>query len=161
MGLFKSKDQKEVEIAVDYLNQFLVDQFNTWDKKLKLMIGAKAATENPLEKVEPFAQLVWIESYKFAIQLLIESEKTYEKVRIKTPLITNVIGHDEFINASRMQSRRIGESVGSVMREICDIKPDWYPHFAKHLEEPLMGELKQKAKDSLEQYLKENQNYYS
>jgi hypothetical protein len=161
MGIFKSKDQKEVEIAIDHLNQFLINQYENWVKKLKLMIGAKAASEHPLEKVEPFARQVWIETYKYSIQLMIESEKTYELVLMKTPLVKQVLGHNEFMKASSDQARRIGESVGAVMREICEIKPDWYPAFNKHVEEPLLKELKEKAKESLKDYLIANSKYYS
>ena len=161
MGIFKSKDQKEVELAINYLNQFLIDQYNSWTKKLNLMIGAKAASEHPLEKVEPFAQQVWIEAYKYSIQLMIESEKTYELVQIKTPLVSLVLGHDEFMKASSNQAKRIGESVGSVMKEICEIHPDWYPAFSKHLEEPLMSQLKEKAKESMAEYLRVNSKYHS
>lgn len=161
MGIFKSKDQKEVELAIGYLNQFLIDQYNNWTKKLNMMIGAKAASEHPLEKVEPFAQQVWVEAYKYSIQMMIESEKTYEMVQIKTPIVSYVLGHDEFIKASSDQAKRVGESVGSVMREICDIHPDWYPSFMKHLEEPLISELKAKAKVEMEDYLKVNSKYHS
>ena len=161
MGIFKSKDQKEIELAVGYLNQFLIDQYNNWIKKLNLMIGAKAASEHPLEKVEPFAQQVWIEAYKYSIQLMIESEKTFELVNTKTPLVNLVISHDEFMKASSDQGKRIGESVGSVMKEICEMHPDWYPVFSKHLEEPLMTELKNKAKESMAEYLELNSKYHS
>jgi hypothetical protein len=47
------------------------------------------------------------------------------------------------------------------MREICDIHPDWYPSFMKHLEEPLISELKAKAKVEMEDYLKVNSKYHS
>lgn len=161
MSIFKSKDQKEVELAIGYLNQFLIDQYDAWAKKLKMMIGAKAASEHPLEKVEPFAQQVWVETYKYSMSLMIESEKTYELVQIKTPMVSQVLGHNEFMKASNNQIRRIGESVGSVMREICEIHPDWYPAFNKHLEDPLLSELKAKAKESMAEYLKVNSKYYS
>jgi hypothetical protein len=161
MGIFKSKDQKEVEIAIGYLNQFLIDQYDNWTKKLRMMIGAKAASEHPLEKVEPIARLVWIETFKYSMQLMIESEKIYELVTIKTPMISSVLSHDEFMKASSNQSKRIGASVGLIMKEICQIHPDWEASFNKHLEEPLVSELKTKAKESISEYLKDNSKYHS
>jgi hypothetical protein len=161
MGIFRSKEEKEVEIAIAYLNQFLIDQYNDWTKKLQFMIHPQAASENPFEKVEPFVQQVWIETLKYSMQLTIESEKKYELVQMKTPLISIVLPHDEFMKASRDQGKRIGESVGSVIRELCEIKPDWEASLMKHLEEPLVSKLKAKAKSSISDYLKANSDYYS
>jgi hypothetical protein len=161
MGFFKSKEQKEVEIALVYLNQFLIDQYKDWTKRLQLMIGAKATSENAFEKVEPFVQQVWVETYKYSIQLMIESGKAYEFIQNKTPLISVVLPLDEYKKATRDQARRIGESVGSVIRELCDIKPEWEDSLMKHLDEPLVSELKAKAKESLSDYLKANSDYYS
>lgn len=161
MGIFKSREQKDVELAINYLNEFLIEQFKNWNAHLYRMISPKAASENPLEKVEPFLRIVWVEAYKASMQMVVEGRKNYFLVKTKTPSISNVLSHSDFEKALSDQSRRIGESVGKTVRELCDLKPDWYPSLIQHLEDPLMAELKNKAKEELKDYLDINREFYS
>ena len=160
MGLFQSKAEKELALAVNYLNEFLSNFMAEWDKKLKFMISAKAASQQPIEKVEPFLRSVWIETYKSGIELMIESEKQYSLVSIKTPSIKSYISHDEFKSIYSKFGIEIGESVGKIVREMCDIHPEWFASLELHFEEPLLTELKDKAKQELADYLKINKQYY-
>jgi hypothetical protein len=161
MGLFQSKAEKELALAINYLNQFLTDFMAQWDKKLKLMISAKAASEQPLEKVEPFMRRVWVETYKSAIELMIESEKQYSLVSIKTPNIRNYINHNEFKKVYSGFAKEIGESVGKIVREMCGINPEWSESLLPHFDEPLLSEFKSKAKEELKEYLERNSEYFS
>ena len=65
------------------------------------------------------------------------------------------------MQAASDQGRRIGESVGQVAKEICDIHPDWFETLKLHVEEPVMSELKSKAKAEMADYLNSNRNYFS
>jgi hypothetical protein len=161
VGIFQSKAEKDLVLAINFLNEFLSDFMSQWDKKLKFMISSKAASEQPLEKVEPFMRRVWIETYKSGIELMIESEKRYELVSIRTPSIRNYINHEEFKSVYSNFVRELGQSVGVIVKEICDINNDWSPSLFCHLEDPLLNEFKSIAKEELKEYLHSNGKYYS
>jgi hypothetical protein len=91
---------------------------------------------------------------------MIESEKQYSLVSIKTPSIRSYISHDEFKSIYSKFGIEIGESVGKIVREMCDIHPEWFASLELHFEEPLLTELKDKAKQELADYLKINKQYY-
>lgn len=160
MGFFQSKAEKELALAINYLNEFLSNFMAEWEKKLKLIISAKAASEQPIEKVEPFMHRVWIETYKSGIELMIESEKQYSLVSIKTPNVRNYISHNEFRSVYARFVKEIGESVGAIVREMCEIHPEWSDLLFSHLEEPYLSEFKSKAKVEMKEYLDSNSTYY-
>jgi len=51
MGIF-SKKPTELDLALNHLNNILINHYQDWAKTLRLALGAKAASEQPIEKVE-------------------------------------------------------------------------------------------------------------
>jgi hypothetical protein len=70
----------------------LINHYQDWAKTLRLALGAKAASEQPIEKVEPFVRSVWVECYVRAIALKKEADHHYMLVTVKTPEIET--GHE-------------------------------------------------------------------
>lgn len=145
MGIF-SKKPTEIDLALNHLNNILIDHYQDWEKTLRLALGAKAASQQPIEKVEPFVRSVWVECYVRAIALKQKADHHYILVTVKTPEIQSVLSASEFQKALSDQLRRMGELLGGVVREIGDLSPTHYEPLMKHLEEPELSKIKDEAK---------------
>lgn len=44
MGIFQSKESKELDLALNYLNERIIKHYDDWDRTLRLNIGATAAS---------------------------------------------------------------------------------------------------------------------
>ena len=145
MGIF-SKKPTELDLALNHLNNILINHYQDWAKTLRLALGAKAASEQPIEKVEPFVRSVWVECYVRAIALKQEADHHYMLVTVKTPEIESVLPPAEFQKALSDQLRRMGELLGGVVREIGEFSPTHKEPLMEHLEEPELSKIKEEAK---------------
>jgi hypothetical protein len=145
MGIF-SKKPSELDLALNHLNNVLIDHYQDWAKTLRMALGAKAASELPIEKVEPFVRSVWVVCYLRAIRLQQAAEAEYQLVKIKTPEIQSVLSDSMFFDAMHDQIRRMGELLGGVIREIGELSPNHLEPLLKHLEEPELTKIKEEAK---------------
>ena len=145
MGIF-SKKPTELDLALNHLNNILINHYQDWAKTLRLALGAKAASEQPIEKVEPFVRSVWVECYVRAIALKKVADHHYLLVKVKTPEIESVLPASEFQKALSDQLRRMGELLGGVVREIGEFSPTHKEPLLKHLEEPELSKIKEEAK---------------
>jgi hypothetical protein len=145
MGIF-SKKPTDLDLALNHLNNILINHYQDWAKTLRLALGAKAASEQPIEKVEPFVRSVWVECYVRAIALKKEADHHYMLVAVKTPEIESVLPESEFQKALSDQLRRMGELLGGVVREIGEFSPSHKEPLMRHLQEPELGKIKEEAK---------------
>ena len=145
MGIF-SKKPSQLDLALNHLNNILINHYQDWEKTLRFVLGAKAASQQPIEKVEPFVRSVWVECYVRAIALKQEADHHYMLVTIKTPEIQSVLSPAAFQQALSDQLRRMGELLGGVVWEIKEFSPTHYERLMKHLEEPELSKIKEEAK---------------
>ena len=125
MGIFKSKLDKQVELGVSELQELVTKHYNDWDKVLKLTITAKKAAEFPLKTIEPVIRKMWVECYVRAMLLHTECEIEYKAIAVRIPEIEFMFPIGKLGQIVRAQGRTMGEDLGSVVREICEIKPDY------------------------------------
>lgn len=153
MGIFESKQQKQVSAALAELNLFMEEDFWDWDKKIKLTITSKKASEFPVETIEPVLRNLWVECMARSILLSENAEKKYRELIRRVPSLSTA--HDEEIFNLRLSSQRkdMGAILGSVVHEICSIKPEYGGTLLKHLEEPELTKIKEDAKKAVKDYL--------
>ena len=147
MGIFKSKLDKQVELGVSELQELVTKHYNDWDKVLKLTITAKKAAEFPLKTIEPVIRKMWVECYVRAMLLHTECEIEYKAIAVRIPEIEFIFPIGKLGQIVRAQGRTMGEDLGSVVREICEIKPDYLETLELHLEEPELSKIKNEAKE--------------
>ena len=147
MGIFKSKLDKQVELGVSELQELVTKHYNDWDKVLKLTITAKKAAEFPLKTLEPVIRKMWVECYVRAMLLHTECEIEYKAIAVRIPEIEFIFPIGKLGQIVRAQGRTMGEDLGSVVREICEIKPDYLETLELHLEEPELSKIKNEAKE--------------
>ena len=147
MGIFKSKLDKQVELGVSELQELVTKHYNDWDKVLKLTITAKKAAEFPLKTIEPVIRKMWVECYVRAMLLHTECEIEYKAIAVRIPEIEFMFPIGKLGQIVRAQGRTMGEDLGSVVREICEIKPDYLETRELHLEEPELSKIKNEAKE--------------
>ena len=147
MGIFKSKLDKQVELGVSELQELVTKHYNDWDKVLKLTITAKKAAEFPLKTIEPVIRKMWVECYVRAMLLHTECEIEYKAIAVRIPEIEFMFPIGKLGQIVRAQGRTMGEDLGSVVREICEIKPDYLETLELHLEEPELSKIKNEAKE--------------
>ena len=147
MGIFKSKLDKQVELGVSELQELVTKHYNDWDKVLKLTITAKKAAEFPLKTLEPVIRKMWVECYVRAMLLHTECEIEYKAIAVRIPEIEFMFPIGKLGQIVRAQGRTMGEDLGSVVREICEIKPDYLETLELHLEEPELSKIKNEAKE--------------
>ena len=147
MGIFKSKLDKQVELGVNELQELVTRHYNDWDKVLKLTITAKKAAEFPLKTIEPVIRKMWVECYVRAMLLHTECEIEYKAIAVRIPEIEFIFPIGKLGQIVRAQGRTMGEDLGSVVREICEIKPDYLETLELHLEEPELSKIKNEAKE--------------
>ena len=147
MGIFKSKLDKQVELGVSELQELVTRHYNDWDKVLKLTITAKKAAEFPLKTIEPVIRKMWVECYVRAMLLHTECEIEYKAIAVRIPEIEFMFPIGKLGQIVRAQGRTMGEDLGSVVREICEIKPDYLETLELHLEEPELSKIKNEAKE--------------
>ena len=147
MGIFKSKLDKQVELGVSELQELVTKHYNDWDKVLKLTITAKKAADFPLKTIEPVIRKMWVECYVRAMLLHTECEIEYKAIAVRIPEIEFIFPIGKLGQIVRAQGRTMGEDLGSVVREICEIKPDYLETLELHLEEPELSKIKNEAKE--------------
>ena len=147
MGIFKSKLDKQVELGVSELQELVTKHYNDWDKALKLTITAKRAAEFPLKTIEPVIRKMWVECYVRAMLLHTECEIEYKAIAVRIPEIEFMFPIGKLGQIVRAQGRTMGEDLGSVVREICEIKPDYLETLELHLEDPELSKIKNEAKE--------------
>jgi len=146
VGLFGRNSRKEIDLALNHLNGVLISHYQDWDKTLKLSLGAEACSQQPIEKVAPAFRTMWVECHRRALLMFLDARKNYELVANKTPAIELVLSFQEYDQAMRLQGKRMGELMGSLMRKTCDLNPCHEEELSKFLDEPEMGEIKEEAK---------------
>jgi hypothetical protein len=146
MALFENKQQKEMRAALAELNLFMEDDFWDWDKKIKLTITPRKASEFPVETIEPVLRSLWVECMVRSMLLSVKAERKYKELILRVPSLSSA--HDEEIFNLRLSSQRkeMGTILGSVVHEICNIKPDYGSTLLKHLEEPELTRIQEEAK---------------
>jgi hypothetical protein len=154
MGLFTSKEQKAVDAALVELNDFMKADFDDWDRSLKLTIGAKRASEHPIEKIEPVVRQMWVECYARAIVFSAKVEAKYKEIVRRVPTFSNTVSEATFEKLVSQQRREMGGLMGTLVREICEFKPEYKVVLQIHLEEPEMSSLKNEAKEAVQDLLK-------
>jgi hypothetical protein len=147
MGIFKSKLDRQVELGVSELQELVTKHYKDWDKVLKLTITAKTAAGFPLEIIEPVIREMWVECYVRAMSLHTECEIKYNGIAIRIPEIQYLFPIGKLGQIVRAQGRTMGEDLGSVVREICEIKPEYLETLGLHLEEPELSKIKNEAKE--------------
>ena len=118
MAIFRSKESKELDLALNYLNERLIKHYADWDRTLKLSIGATAASQQPLDGVVNAVRIMWRECFARSLYLGIDCRHQYELVQIKTPLITTVISETQFAQIEFQQSTRIIELMQQLVEDI-------------------------------------------
>jgi hypothetical protein len=146
MGLFASKEQKEINTALQELKDFMMKDFKDWDRTLKLTISAKRASEHPIEKIEPVVRQMWVECYARAIVFSANVEAKYEILLKRVPSFGNTISESNFESLVSQQRREMGALIGTLVREISEFKPEYGETLQKHLEEPEISIIKNEAK---------------
>jgi hypothetical protein len=153
MGLFASKEQKEIDSAVQELKDFMMEDFKDWDRTLKLTISAKRASEHPIEKIEPVVRQMWVECYARAIVFSANVEAKYEILLKRVPSFGNTISVSTFNSLVSQQRREMGALLGTLVKEISEFKPEYGDTLQKHLEEPELSVLKNEAKEAVKNLL--------
>jgi len=146
VGIFSRGSKREVDLALNHLNQILITHFQDWERTLNLSLGAEACSQQPIEKVAPAFRTMWVECHKRALIMLLEARKNYQLVAIKTPMILNVLSSEEFDQVTRDQMRRMGELMGLLMRKTCELNPSHQHELSQLMEEPEIGRIKEEAK---------------
>ena len=153
MGLFENKQEKELRAALAELSLFMEKDFWDWDKRIKLAITPRKASEFPVEVIEPVLRSLWVECMARSIVFSARAESKYMELVLRIPSFSTA--HDEEIFNLRLsnQLKDMGSILGSVVHEICNIKPDYASMLEKHLEEPELTKIKEDAKKAVKDYL--------
>ena len=146
MGLFTSREQRELQAAMTEVKDFFDAHFKDWDRALKLTIGAQRASEFPVEKIEPVIRGAWVEAYARGIIFGDLAEKKYEELSRKYSGFSTSLPLTDYRSSVSFQLRKFGGLVGNLVFEIGKIEPDYLEVLEKHLEEPEISKIQQEAK---------------
>ena len=145
MGIFQSKQSKELDLALNYLNERLIKHYADWDRTLKLNIGATAASQKPLEGVISAVRITWLECFARSLYLGIDCRYQYDLVEMKTPLITTVISESKFAEIEFQQATRIIQLMQQLVEDISDIKPEYRDSLESLKREPEVSKIQAEA----------------
>lgn len=149
MGIFASKDQKALAIAMDEVKSFFDGHYKDWERTLALTIGAKRASEFPVEQIEPTIRQMWVECYARSIVFENASKVFYENAAKKYPNLRSHLPITDYRQAVSFQLSKFGGLLGTLVKEICDIKPDYLSVLEKHLDEPELSIIKNEAMEAV------------
>jgi hypothetical protein len=153
MGLFQSKESKELDLALNYLNERLIKHYDDWDRTLRLNIGATAASQQPLEKVVDAVRVMWLECFARSLYVGIDCRHHFELVKIKTPLITTVVSESKFAEGEFKQATRIIQLMQQLVDKISTIKPE-YRNLLESLNcEPELSKIQEESQNLLRRAL--------
>ena len=155
MALFEDKKKKETSAAISQLNLLMEKEFWDWDKKVKLTITARKASEFPVEILEPVLRNLWVECMARSILLTAKAESAYKEAVLKIPNVAIEFPAELFNLRLSNDRKEMGSILGNVVHEICTMKPDYASTLDKHLEEPELSKIKEDAKKAVKDYLKE------
>jgi hypothetical protein len=155
MALFQSKQQKEINAALTELSLLMEEDFREWDKRVKITITARKASEFPVETLEPVLRNLWVECMVRSILLSANAESKYKELVLRVPSVASEFPVEVFNLRLSNQRKEMGFVLGSVVHEICNIKPDYESTLGKHLEEPELTKIKEEAKKVAKDYLEE------
>jgi hypothetical protein len=153
MGIFENKQQKEIRAALAELSLFVEEDFWDWDRKIKLTISARRASEFPVETIEPVLRNLWVECMARSILFSEKAESKYKELIRRVPGLSFEYDEEVFNLRLSVQRKEMGSILGSVVNEICKIKPDYGSTLLKHLEEPELTKIKEDAKKAVKDYL--------
>jgi len=155
MAIFRSKESKELDLALNYLNERLIKHYADWDRMLKLNIGATAASQQPLEGVINAVRIMWSECFARSLYLGIDCRHQYDLVKIKTPSITSEISESRFAQVEFQQSTRIIELMQQLVEDISLIKPDYRDSLEALKREPELSKIQSKSQALLKKALEQ------
>ena len=154
MGIFQSKASRELDLALNYLNERLIKHYDDWEWVLKMNIGAEAASQQPLEGVIQAVRTMWVECFARSVYVGIDCRHHYDLVRIKTPAISTVITESQFGEIEFQQATRIIQRMQDLVLKICELKPSYREELAALKIEPefslIRGESQSLLKKALE-----------
>jgi hypothetical protein len=153
MAIF-NKGNKEIDLGLNYLNELLIKQVNDWSRFVELSLTAKAASELPVERLEPFVRDLWIECYARSIVMTGLVNLRYQQVCEITPIIREIVPQAKLNESISNQARQMGEILGGVVRQIILLNEDHKPGLESHLDEPLLSELQAESKIRAAEHLK-------
>lgn len=152
MGIFASKDQKQLAATMDEVKSFFDSHFEDWDRTLKLTIGAKRASEFPVEQIEPVIRKMWVECYARAIVFESEAVIFYEEEARKYPNLRVHLPIDGYKQSISFQLKKFGELLGTLVKEIGELKPDYLEVLEKHLHEPELSKIRSEAIEAVKNF---------
>ena len=153
MTLFQSKKQTVVNAALAELSLFMEEDFREWDKRVKITITARKASEFPVETIEPVLRNLWVECMARSIMLSSNAESKYMELVSRVPSFSSELSVEEFNLLLSRQRKEMGSILGSVVEKICQIKPDYTSSLERLLEEPEVTKIKEDAKKAVKDYL--------
>jgi hypothetical protein len=153
MGIFQSKESKELDLALNYLNERLIKHYADWDRTLKLNIGATAASQKPLEGVVNAVRIMWRECFARSLYLGIDSRHQYDLVKIRTPKIITIIPEDRFAEVEFQQATRIIQLMQQLVEDISNIKPEYRDSLESLNREPDLSKIQAEAQTLMKQAL--------
>lgn len=153
MGIFQSKESKELDLALNYLNERIIKHYDDWDRTLRLNIGATAASQKPLEAVVDAVRVMWLECFARSLYIGIDCRHHFELVRIKTPLITTVISESKFAEVEFQQATRIIQLMQQLVEDISAIKPEYRNSLESLKREPELGKIQEESQTLMKRAL--------
>ena len=153
MSLFRSKESKELDLALNYLNERLIKHYADWDRTLKLSIGATAASRQPVEGVVNAVRIMWRECFARSLYLGIDCRHQFDLVKVKTPTIVTVLSESQFAQIEFQQATRIIQLMQQLVDEISAIKPEWTDSLESLKREPELSKIQSEAQTLMKQAL--------
>ena len=153
MSIFRSRDSKELDLALNYLNERLIKHYADWDRALKLNIEATAATQQPLEGVVNYVRIMWHECFARSLYLGIDCRHQYDLVKIKTPLIVTVLSESQFAQIEFQQATRIIQLMKQLVEDISALKPEYMDSLESLKREPELSKIQGEARTLMNQAL--------
>ena len=153
LAIFQSRESKDLDLALNYLNERLIKHYTDWDRTLKLNIGAAAASQKPLEGVVEAVRIMWRECFARSLYLGIDCRHQYDLVKIKTPKILSIISESEFAEFEFQQATRIIQLMQQLVEDISTIKPDYRDSLESLKREPELSKIQSEAQALMAQAL--------
>lgn len=153
MAMFRSKESKEIDLALNYLNERLIKHYADWDRMLKLNIGAVAASQQPLDGVINAIRIMWRECFARSLYLGIDCRHQFDLVKVKTPMITTVLSEDQFLQVEFEQSTRVIQLMQKLVEDISILKPDYRESLEALKKEPELSKIQREAQHLMKKAL--------
>ena len=153
MGLFQSKASKETNLALNYLNEKLIQHCDDWDWVLKLNIGAEAASQKPLEVVIEAVRNMWLECLARSVYIGIDCKHHYELVKIKTPAISMLLSETQFNKIEFQQASRIIQRMQDLVAKISELNPAYQEGLVALNMEPEFSLIQEKSQSLVKKTL--------